>query len=867
MSANKLKFPIRSLQTNILILFTITLAAVLLAAYFVRENERVLRKTLNELTNPISELTLLRDILSSLSEAENKLRYYTLTNDTAIYAQYTALIDNIEKDIDVLSVSNEGDTITKNQLDLVKDLMSQRKALIASFIQTKQDQAKFDFTDVAFSTIRKGTPDSLIRRKNISTTIITTYDTIPAPVDSSVVPEKTKGFFGKIKDVFTKNVPTEKEVKIPDPIIRSTTSIQMDTSIVRPSDTMKIGHIEKELGAIKAKDRRLVVDLREKELHMLQNSSLIIDKVTEILNRLEESVLEENERRSAEARSNASRSLFLIGIVTIVSLVIILVLVILILNNLQRSKKYRKELLNANQQANELARVKEEFLANMSHEIRTPLNAIIGFSNQLSNSALNKQQTRYLDAVQISSQHLLEIVNDILDMSRLVAGKFSIDKIPFLIGEVLNDVIKPFQIQAQDKGLQFEENCEYPDNLVLEGDPVRLRQILYNLLSNAIKFTKRGKVSFNCIIIENNDTAKVEIEVEDTGIGISERQLESIFEDFQQIESSSARSYGGSGLGLAISRRLARLQGGDITVESRLDEGSSFKLALEYKVLDKTEGTLLTLPQTVPQWTKNREALKGAKILVVDDDEFNILLTRIITENHSMDIRVAKDGFEAESLIDNEKFDLIMTDLQMPGLSGFDLLAFIRNHHDSAIADIPVIAFTANKKERFDDKLIALGFNEVLQKPFPEDEFLNRISNYIAINGGTDSNPEINDPEASFNGEITYDLSHIEVFAGGKPETLIEILKSFIMSSGSAVETMRVAALNNNYQEIKEISHRLLTTYGHLKVHEAVNILEHLEGMDVNNPDGNKVGSLINMLIELNRRLHKNLEEEIAGLT
>ncbi len=870
MSTNKLKFPIRSLQANIFVLFLITLAAVLTAAYFVRENEKVLRRTLNELSNPDVELALLREILSSLTEAENKLRYFTLTNDTTYFNQYNNLIDTIENNIDLLQMSYTHDSLTSNHLFQVKDLLNQRKDLIISYNQTKQDQAAFDFADIAFSTIRKGTPDSLISRTNTSTTIITTYDTLEAIPDTLESKRKNRGLIGKIKGVFSKSDTPKKETQLPDPIIRSTTSIQFDTSMIKPSDSIKMGHIEQELSQIKAKDQRYYLDLRRKELNMLQNSSLVINQVTEIFNRLEKNVLHENEIRSQQARNNASKSLFLIGVTSIAALLIILILVLLILNNLRRSNHYRKELLKANTQAIELAKVKEEFLSNMSHEIRTPLNAIIGFSNQLLNTKLTPDQTRYLDAVQKSSVHLLETVNDILDLSRLVAGKFHIDKVHFKPGEVLNDVIRPFQLQAKDKGLKFTEVCDYDSNLVLLGDPVRLRQILYNLLSNALKFTREGEIIFICSIKIEGNLANAKMSVKDSGIGIEAHKLESIFEDFQQVETSSARSFGGSGLGLAISRRLARLQGGDIIVESKPEEGSTFCLLISYIVVNDNRDEIITEPDQPSQWSMNEEILKGARVLVVDDDEFNILLSRIITENHGMSIQIAKNGYEAESLIAKESFDLIMTDLQMPGLSGIDLISYIRNHSDPAISRVPVIAFTANKKERFDDELISLGFNEVLQKPVPEDEFLNRISHYVITQPLTEHNHDPIQTMKSSRTEsvslISYDLSHVKAFSAGKPEIQKEILRSFIISSNNAVKSMKNSFSTGDYQEIKNLAHRLLTTYGHLKVESALNLLDQLDSINLSKVEKSRISELINDLTEINKKLYKALKKEMQKL-
>lgn len=876
MAIPNLKIKTWGLQSKILILFLIALGSVLTAAYFVRENERILRSTLINMSKPEERLTLLHDILTIIPEAENNLRFYALTDSKEHYDDYEFLIDSIESNIRRLTNNNQNDYSTKTQLDSITQLLEHRKQIIAAYIKIKKDRESYDFSKIAFNTVRNTAPDSLLREKKTSTTIITVYDTLASDSASTPAKEDKGGLFNKIKKVFSKKEPDETakpETQTNGPIVRSTTRIQTDTAKISPVDTVKMKNLQKELSKIKQLDLRSYNNLREKELNMLHNSSLIIDQITDIFRKLERSIILENDKNSFKARLNASQSLLIIGVVSLVSLLLIMLLIILILISIRKSNKYRKELILANIQANELARVKEEFLANMSHEMRTPLNAIIGFTDLLIDTHLGQEQSKYLNAVRQSSRHLLDTVNDILDLSKLVAGKFQIERQFFNFGEVMREAMTPFELQANEKGLEFISYCSEDTDLTFVGDPLRLRQILYNLLSNAVKFTNYGTITVRCIIKKVDSAALVTISIEDTGIGIPKDKQETIFEDFQQVETSSARSYGGSGLGLAISRRLARLHHGDIKVESSPGEGSTFTLQMKYQISTESHADLETKGSEVI-----REELKNRNLLVIDDDTFSIMLSRIIGEKYEMNVQVAQDGYKAIDLIENNDYELIMTDLQMPEVTGRDIIKFIRNHPDPKISGLPVLAFTANKIERYDKKLLAEGFNEVVQKPFLEEELIERIYFYFSKNRyeaegefgemilKTTPSHEKHSSAKVHHLSVEYSLDQVKLFSGGHIDQEVQIIESFIHSATVSLKEMKQALKIQNYADIKNIAHRSLTAYQLLKVNDCVSILDKLDKLNFNDVDAGYLGNLLDELDRKNGILFRCLKKEIRNL-
>lgn len=851
----------RGLQNKVLMVFVIAILAVFAAGYLVRENSRAVNQTLSSLTKPDRELLELREILTYLSEAENNLRIYALTNDPEYFNIYSFLINKVEKSIDSLRNHPQKSMLNPIGLDSVSSLLQQRNEIIEQYLIIKIQRERFNFERETVTQIKSAAEDSAKKVLRTSVTVVTTYDTIAAQRDYSKAPEvKTKGFFNKIKRIFSKkNQENKQEEQIEEePLILARTQIIADTAVEKVQDTEILSNVKKAINKTREKEQSTYNQLKEQELNMLQNSSLIIDQVTNIFRQIELRQMHMAEKRTKEATKKASYSVLIIGSISIISLLMILALLAMTIKNLRQNNRYRRELIDATRQSRELARVKEEFLANMSHEIRTPLSAIIGFSEQLNHTRLNKIQKEYLGAVRRSSRHLLETVNDILDLSRLGAGKLTLEQSPFRLKDILEDVIVTFRMSAHEKGLEFIASCNAGSNLVLEGDALRLRQILYNLLSNAIKFTEKGTISIECNAECGEEKCLAIIKVSDTGRGIATEEQNLIFEDFRQAESSDSRRFGGTGLGLAISRRLARMQNGDITVESTPEQGSVFTVSIPFPVSNREPEAKESL---IPL---NDLSLRDKKILIVDDDVFNILLARIITESHGMITEVASDGRQALELIGKDKYDVIMTDVQMPEISGKELVGMIRNHPDRETSLTPVIAFTAAKIERFDPEYLEAGFNEVLQKPFSEAGFLQCLSVYLST--PLHEVAEIADvPDSTAPAGLSsgYDLAEVEKFSNGSPGQMSEIIRSFIQTSQAAVSELWTLHEQKNTPGLQLLAHRLLTSYGHMGIRQALPLLSQLENHTPENIDDPSIIEAIKKITSITNNLYPLLEKEI----
>jgi two-component system, chemotaxis family, CheB/CheR fusion protein len=367
--------------------------------------------------------------------------------------------------------------------------------------------------------------------------------------------------------------------------------------------------------------------------------------------------------------------------------------------------------------AEEAVQAKQQFLSNMSHEIRTPMNAIVGFTNVVLKTELTENQTEYLNAIKVSGDALVILVNDILDLAKIDSGKMTFEKIPLNLSNSIDIMIHLFDIKIKEKNLEFTK--EYDDTIPqkIVGDPMRLRQIILNLISNAVKFTAKGKITMSIKLLnDNSEKTSIEFRVTDTGIGIKKNKLGNIFNNFEQAAKDTSSSYGGTGLGLAIVKQLVELQGGSIIVESELGKGSTFGFVLDFDK-DLSNSTETYKPQLNDNTTFTDTELSNIKVLVAEDMALNQLLIKIILADFNFEIDIAENGKIAIELLQMNTYDIILMDLQMPEMNGFDATAYIRNELKS---DIPIIALTADVTTVDVDKCLAVGMNDYISKPIDE---------------------------------------------------------------------------------------------------------------------------------------------------
>ena len=380
------------------------------------------------------------------------------------------------------------------------------------------------------------------------------------------------------------------------------------------------------------------------------------------------------------------------------------------------------ELVEAKEKAILAQKAKDNFVANMSHELRTPLNSIIGFTKLADKKTDNEEIHKYLKTSLESSNILLELINNILDISKIEGGKFSISKHAFFIHENLLQILKPFELECNKKSISYNYDLLIKSDLGLNGDWQRISQIIMNLMSNAVKFTPDGG---SITVAASYENATFTCCVKDNGIGLSEDAQNRIFKAFEQADSSTTREYGGTGLGLSISLQLAQMMGGKLTLKSTLGEGSTFKLTLPIESIsdDKKQ---IRKEQDID--SEDRQELSG-HILVVEDNITNQMLMKIMLEEYGLTCEVANDGLEAVKMYGNQKYDLVLMDENMPNMSGTEAMQIIRLNHSDVV---PIIVITANTMEGDRKKFLDLGMDGFIGKPIDEDLLYLELKKYLS---------------------------------------------------------------------------------------------------------------------------------------
>lgn len=495
-----------------------------------------------------------------------------------------------------------------------------------------------------------------------------------------------------------------------------------------------------------------------------------------------------------------------------------------------------QQLKKAKEAAEESARVKENFLANMSHEIRTPLNGIMGMVGLMEKSSLSPVQKNYIKIIQKSADNLLVIINDILDIAKIEAGKLELESIPFNLNDTIKAAYQTLIYKAEEKELLYYfKPAQFSDQIIL-GDPYRLNQVLLNLLNNAIKFTDTGSVTLSTEVLnESDENITLEFSVKDTGVGIAPEKLDYIFEGFTQAYSSTTRKYGGTGLGLNICRNLVEMQNGKIWVESEEDSGSTFRFTLTYPKYKNPDAMRLE------KETIDFMSMKGTKVLLAEDNEVNVFLAKSIMENWHFKVDVAQNGLEAVRLATENTYDIILMDIQMPELSGIDAAELIRSFPDETKANVPIIALTANALKGDAEKYLSSGMNDYISKPFEEESLFLKISNMLPHKVQAtepENETQLTAIAEDVPTEPLYDLSILHKMSRGNEAFIKRTKDLFMQTVPETITDIKTKQRNHDWSGVSAAAHKLKSTIDTLRIAKLKEVIRQIEsGAKANVPD------------------------------
>ena len=457
---------------------------------------------------------------------------------------------------------------------------------------------------------------------------------------------------------------------------------------------------------------------------------------------------------------------------------------------------------NATRIAIDAVKAKQQFLSNMSHEIRTPMNAIIVFTKVVLKTDLTSKQTEYLNAIKLSGDALIVLINDILDLAKVDAGKMIFEKIPFKISLSLSALLHLFVPKIQEKNLEIVK--EYDDKIpeVVVGDPVRLHQIIINLVSNAVKFTTKGRITVSVkLLAEDDKKVMIEFAVIDTGIGIPENKIDSIFENFQQANSETSRIYGGTGLGLAIAKQLVDRQGGTIKVKSKVNKGSTFSFVLEFQ---KTN--LESDPETVT--IDYDQQKKNINVLVVEDIVLNQLLMKTLLDDFGFDRDIAANGKIAIEKLKSRSYDIVLMDLHMPEMNGFEATEYIR---DTLKLNIPIIALTADVTTVDLAKCKAVGMNDYIAKPIDERVLYRKIVALVKKPVILKSNVLIG-PDGIKQPKFT-NLNYLNQRTRSNPALMMEMISLYLEQTPPLILEMKESYQHKDWNSLYAAVHKMIPSF------------------------------------------------------
>ena len=795
----------KSVKTNIVLGYiSFILIAVVMVGLIYSE---VIKMTQNRVDlQPVNaKMSLVNAALTNLYQAEGFERSYLQTQNRQHYRAYTQLMDSVAQQID--SIAHIG---ASNMQHLPTDSL---QLLLALKRQNFKELVAIKNAGTSEELYQRAMREFASERDSINQ-LLSIYKTVTTNTDSVLVLQRKQRFFERILNVFSPQEEVDSTLRV---VVHETTQVDSILDTFNPADsvaqlmTLVIQDIKKESIALERK-------LNQKEQDILENDKVITMKIRQMFVRFENEIVHSSllqVQQQQQAVANMSRWVVVLGIL---ALIVIVGFLILILKDISKSQHYRQRLEREKAYSETLLKHKEQFMLSITHDLKSPLSSIIGYAHLVGQESHPQHQKHYLENINQSASYILRLINDLIDFVRLETGKLKIEQVRFKLKDVLDEVLEGFYPLATQKNVRLTVHETLPPEAVFLSDPVRIKQVLGNLLSNAIKFTDKGRVAVKCSVTKMAAQKMwVQLVVEDTGIGISEENTQVIFEEFSRVSPEDGRQYEGTGLGLTITKRIVELLGGKISLESRYGQGSRFTVLLPLPICAKDAPSQAWKAAPLPL-AEATAAFHYQQVLLVDDDPVLLEMMMKVLQSHKLRIQSFSDPGEALAALAKESFDLLITDIQMPQTSGFELLAAFKQAQSRAKAI--AVSGKALPAEDFEKA----GFSAFLEKPFQPDQLVSTIASVLGDQPIAEEQKRRKAPS-----EEAYTLDSIKAFAAGDPDALRQILASFVENTGEHLQLFRHYLEQEDLEGLSKLAHKMLPLFRQLEVKPVIRPLEALE--------------------------------------
>ncbi len=763
-------------------------------------------------------LFLISEAVTNLYTAEGISRNIIQNKKPEKISDFNAQLDTIGVLIDSLQQTYPPEDETKEDLDSIQQLLQLKKENLLDLLALRKEQGSENYYDRVLNELEK-----------------TNYI-----FEDDNYEERLKEYKPHVREVLVKYLEYAKKDNA--------------NRLTQQSADSLINTMKQVLSRLENEEIEYQNSVISKENELLENDRNLTAQLRKLRSQIEQEEVQKSVIQVAQSQETLEETSNLMIALGVACVLTILLFVILIIKDTNRSQRYRSELEKAKAYAELLLKRREQFMATVTHDLRSPLTTITGYSDLLHKTNLSEKQSHYLEKLQKSSGYILHLVNDLLDFSKLEAGKMQVEKLPFtpknLIKDSIDGVIPSEDPKNLDIQLQLEETFE---NSYL-SDPFRIQQILTNLLGNAYKFTQEGSIRISGVLDTSSiKTNKLKITIEDTGIGISKEQEQRIFEEFSQAKASIEKQYGGSGLGLAITKKLVNLLDGEIYLESKPGQGSKFTIFIP------VENAKYTSTKENAKEVKILDT-KGKKLFILDDEPTQLALTGEIVKQAGFEFIATENPEEAFPLLKSKRFDLILSDIQMPKMNGFEFIRKLKK--DKKLKNILVIALSG-RTEISQRVYTEKGFETNVIKPYEAGELLVKIAKVLDLPYEEFSRKTVSKIPEKENTSKFYDLHDLRVFSDGDEESLKVLLQTFIENSAKNCEDLKRAAEEKDVQQIAFVAHKMLPMFRQLKAKSVIPIVEKLEQQHELQLSPQKVLALVEKAIAAIKKLLEVLQDEI----